>query len=304
MNSAKISVIMSNYNGEKKLSQTIESILKQTLQEFELIIIDDGSSDNSIEIIKKYNDERIKLIINENNLGLTKNLIKGVNQSKAKYIARIDVGDYWDGSKLEKQYNFLENNPDYVICATQANYFDKNGVVNKSWFSVNDKDIRKRFISHEGIFEHSSIMFRNIINYRKQFIYSQDLDLYLRISFFGKLYCIDEPLTYSEINLNGITLKKRYLQRQYQKWAYKFYNQRLKRGSDDIDDGVIQIISIRDTKIDKIFNNISMIFYRKYVFNRTLKRNIVFWLFPLGLSLIIYPPYLVDYIKKFKGKFL
>jgi glycosyltransferase involved in cell wall biosynthesis len=304
MNNIKISIIMSNYNGGKKLYNTIQSILSQSFKEFELVIIDDGSTDESNLIIEKFDDDRIKLIINKNNLGLTKSLIKGIKQSNSKYIARIDVGDYWDKDKLKNQYRFLEENPEYVICATQVNYFDDNGVVNKSWFSIEDEDIRKRFLSQEGVFEHSSIMFRNIINYREQFRYSQDLDLYLRISFLGKLHCIDKELTYSEINLDGITLKKRYLQRQFQQYAYKFYQQRLNHKKDDIEKNNIQILSIRDTFLDKILNNYSMYFYRKYVFNRTLKKNIFLWSIPLFFSLIIYPPYLFDYMKKLKGVIL
>lgn len=301
MDEISVSIVMSNYNGANKLNHTIKSILEQSLKNFELIIIDDGSTDKSKVKIKEFDDDRIVFIVNEENLGLTKNLIKGVNLAKGKYIARIDVGDYWDLDKLQEQVRFLEDNNNYFICGTQVSYFDENGVINKSWFSNEDKDIRKRFLSQEGIFEHSSIMFRNIINYREQFKYSQDLDLYLRASFIGKLCCLDKQLTYSEINLDGITLRKRYLQRQFQQYAYKFYKQRLKTGKDEIDLKVDKKLNIRDTFIDKILNRLSMFFYKKYVFNRTLKKNIAFWSVPLLCSLISYPPYLFDYLKKFKG---
>ncbi|QOG12076.1 glycosyltransferase family 2 protein [Arcobacter sp. FWKO B] len=301
MNNIVVSIIMSNYNGFKKLHNTIKSVLEQSFKDFEFIIIDDGSTDDSKSQVLNCNDERIVFVENEENLGLTKNLIKGVNLAKGKYIARIDVGDYWAEDKLKKQIDFLEKNKEYIICGTQVNYFDNNGVVNKSWFSNEDKDVRKRFLSQEGIFEHSSIMFRNIINYREQFQYSQDLDLYLRISFLGKLYCLDEALTFSEINLEGITLKKRYLQRQYQRYAYKYYKQRFESGKDEIDLKEVAILKVRSSFLDRILNNTSMYFYKKYVFNRTLKKNIILWVTPLVISLIIYPPYLLDYLKKLQG---
>ncbi len=302
MNNVVVSIVMSNYNGSEKINNTIKSVLGQSFKNFEFIIIDDGSSDDSKVKVDQFNDNRIIFIVNENNLGLTKNLIKGVEEAKGRYIARIDVGDYWHLEKLHKQVDFLEKNKEYVICGTQVNYFDKNGIVDKSWFSIDDKSIRKRFISNKGIFEHSSILFRNkIINYRKQFRYAQDQDLYLRISFLGKLYCLDETLTFSEINLEGITLNKKYLQRQFQKHAFKLYTQRLIDTTDDIDSLKIEELKIRDTKVDKFFNKLSMFFYTKYVFNRTKKKAIYFWLAPLFISLLLYPPYMVDYLNKLKG---
>ena len=293
---------MSNYNGAKKLKKTIKSVLSQSFDDFKFIIIDDCSTDESIDIIKSFQDDRILLVQNDRNLGLTKNLIKGVKLSNSKYIARIDVGDYWDKYKLQQQVEFLEKNKDYVICGTQVYYFKDNNILNTSWFSVEDENIRKRFKTREGVFEHSSILFRNIINYREQFKYSQDLDLYLRISFLGKLYCINKPLTYCEINLDGITLKKKYLQRQYQKWAYKLYEERMKKGKDSLETGELSNLLVRDTFFDKILNRFSMIFYKKYIFNRTLRKNFIFWGIPLIISLIIYPPYMLDYLYKLKGK--
>jgi len=295
---------MSNYNGGKKLIKSIESVLEQSYNDFEFIIIDDHSNDNSLDIIKSFKDERIRLIINSENKGLTSNLIYGVDIAKGNYIARLDVGDYWDKDKLRKQIEFLETNKNFVICATQVYYFVDNEVLNTSWFATTDESIRKRFITQEGIFEHSSIVFRKVINYREQFIYSQDLDLYLRLSFLGKLYCLDEPLTYCEINLNGITLKKKYLQRQYQQWAYRLYDERLNKGVDSIDEGKYEFLPIRDSMIDRILNKFSMVFYKRYVFNRTMKKNVVLWAIPLFLSLILYPPYIIDYIKKIKGKII
>ena len=89
----KLSVIMPNYNAEKYLAEAIQSILNQTFTDFEFLIIDDASKDNSVNKIKPYNDPRIRLVENEKNFGLSKTLNKGIDLANGKYIARIDQDD-------------------------------------------------------------------------------------------------------------------------------------------------------------------------------------------------------------------
>ncbi len=170
-----------------------------------------------------------------------------------------------------------------------------------SWFSVEDVDIRKKFLSHEGIFEHSSILFRKGLNYRPFFRYSQDLDLYVRAAMNGKLYCLDTPLVYSEINEEGITMNKKYLQRQYQSIAYRNYLS-LSVNNFDILNGNSNILEIRDTFVDQFLNKLSIPFFKIYVKSRTNKGSFIIWSSALFISLIIYPPYMMDYLYKLYGK--
>jgi glycosyltransferase involved in cell wall biosynthesis len=111
----QISVIMAVYNGEKYLAEAIESILNQTFKEFEFIIIDDGSKDNSLNIIKRYakKDSRIIIIKNEKNMKLAWSLNKGLKIARGKYIARMDSDDISLTDRLEKQYYFLEKKEIY-----------------------------------------------------------------------------------------------------------------------------------------------------------------------------------------------
>ena len=107
----KVSVLMSVYNGEKYLREAVESILNQTFRDFEFIIIDDGSTDSTNEIIRSYSDCRIRLLENEENIGLTKSLNKGIDQCRGEYIARMDGDDVSLQQRFSKQLEYLINNP-------------------------------------------------------------------------------------------------------------------------------------------------------------------------------------------------
>ena len=109
MNNPAISVIMTAYNTEKYIKEAIESILNQTFKDFEFIIVDDGSTDNTRLIIEEYakKDRRIKILYNKKNLGIVKSLNKAIAIAKGKYIARMDSDDVSKLNRLEKQFVFM-----------------------------------------------------------------------------------------------------------------------------------------------------------------------------------------------------
>ena len=117
MNNPLVSVVLSVYNAEKHIVEAIESILTQSYKNFEFIIIDDGSTDGSLEIIKSYDDERIILISRENK-GLIASLNEGIEQAKGKYIARMDADDISLSSRFEEQVTFMEMHEEVGICGT------------------------------------------------------------------------------------------------------------------------------------------------------------------------------------------
>ena len=123
----KVSVILSSYNHAKYISSAIESVLNQTFTDFELLIADDGSQDNSREIIKTFDDPRIKFFLHEENRGPRIMLSECVKAAQGKYIAIHHSDDSWTSDKLEKQVNFLDAHKDYAACFTQANFIDENG---------------------------------------------------------------------------------------------------------------------------------------------------------------------------------
>ncbi len=125
----KVSVIMSVYNGDKYLREAIESILNQTFTDFEFIIVNDGSTDNSLEIIESYDDERIKTINNKKNIGLTKSLNKALKFAKGKYIARQDADDVSLPNRFEKQVEYLDSHPEVALVGTSVYLIDENGKI-------------------------------------------------------------------------------------------------------------------------------------------------------------------------------
>src|SRR5690349_9241462 len=113
-------VLMPVYNGEKYLREAIDSILAQTLTDFEFLIIDDGSKDRSVDIIKSYADPRINLVKNEVNLGISKTLNRGIEIAAAEFIARMDADDISHPTRLQKQYDYLIKNPECALLSTWA----------------------------------------------------------------------------------------------------------------------------------------------------------------------------------------
>lgn len=126
----KASFIMGTMNSNSRIHHTIESIIEQTEKDWELIIVDDGSTDNTYEVLEAYSkkDNRIKVYRNEKNLKLQKTLNKAIQHTSSPYLVRIDDDDICHPNRLEKQLKFMNENEDYVICGSNA-YLVENGIV-------------------------------------------------------------------------------------------------------------------------------------------------------------------------------
>lgn len=131
MSSRAITVLMSVYNGGTYLKTAIESILNQSFSDFEFLIIDDASSDKSVEIILSYQDSRIRFIRNETNIGQTRSLNKGLSLANGRYIARVDADDFAFPTWLERSLAFLETNPANALVSCQALVIDENSKIQK-----------------------------------------------------------------------------------------------------------------------------------------------------------------------------
>ena len=174
---------MAVFNGEKYVSKAIRSILNQTYQDFEFIIIEDGSLDKSLEIVKEYakKDNRIKIIRNDINIGLTKCLNKAINLANGIFIARQDVDDISLPKRLEYQMTFLSNNPDYSFCGCNGiSKQTRQTLVN----SFNNDEIKKNLIL-KNCFAHPSIIIRKEVFkkyglYNEKYLYAQDYELWCR----------------------------------------------------------------------------------------------------------------------------
>lgn len=240
MKNPKISIIMSVYDSEKHLDESIQSILNQTFRDFEFIIVNDCSTDDSLHIIDEHakQDDRIILIDNKMNVGLTKSLNLGLKEAKGKYIARIDADDVAMPNRLEIQYNYLENNRNIFLVGSGALKIDKNGnSINTHKRITNPIKVKQKLVQENCIY-HPTILFRNEANnfYREHFVYSQDYDFYLMLVSNGKILInIQDVLIKYRINPNAISLTMASKQKYFALKANEFYHQRLKYGKDEYD---------------------------------------------------------------------
>lgn len=211
-----VSVVMSVYNSEKWLSYSIESIIEQTYTNFEFIIINDGSTDNSKVILNEYSDrDKRILVIHQKNIGLTKSLIKAIKLSKGDIIVRIDADDLSSKERIEQQLKELEKKKLDLI-ATNFSLIDINGEKIK-YFDIRKKqeEILEILLGGNSFFPHSSVMFKKeaylkLGGYNLFFNKSQDIDLWIR--FIQKNYKIgvcslNKPLNFIRIHEEQITHK-------------------------------------------------------------------------------------------------
>jgi glycosyltransferase involved in cell wall biosynthesis len=169
-----VSVAMPVYNSEKYLKQAIDSVLAQTCSDFELIIVNDGSSDRSKEIILSYADERILYLENEKNLGIVQARNRCVANSAGKYIAVLDNDDIALPFRLEAQVKFMEENTDYGICGSFYGIIDGEGkLIGRKILPVADKEIRT-YLLFDNCFCNSSVIIRSKL--LKERLYADGLD--------------------------------------------------------------------------------------------------------------------------------
>lgn len=201
-----ISVLLPVHNGSLFLNETIKSILDQTYTNFELIILDDSSSDNSIKIAEKYNDARIK-IVRSNFNSLSRNLNYGLKLSQFNFVARIDQDDTISKDRLSKQLNFLVNNPDFFAVFSWINFIDPNSQ-KIGCFKPRINLSNQRFrILFENPFVHPSVMFRkNIVEVeysnQENLVPPEDYELWSRLILENniKIFTLKEKLTNYRIN--------------------------------------------------------------------------------------------------------
>lgn len=193
-----ITVLIALYNSEKYIKQTIESLTNQTFKNFEILIINDASTDNSIDVVNSINDERIRLLHNDTNQGICLTRQRGIEEAKGKYIAILDADDLAMPNRLEKQFLFLENNPEIVLYGTNAHFIDENDAAIDHVHNLNcDPDLIKIMLLFANQFINSSVLCRrdvmlNVGGYKKPI--AEDYDLFVRIAENYKTANLNEKL--------------------------------------------------------------------------------------------------------------
>jgi len=260
----KVSVLMPAYNTEKYITEAIESILNQTFKEFELIIIDDCSTDRTWEIIQDYTkkDNRIIALRNEKNLGIPENRNKLISLSKGKYVVWQDSDDISMPYRIEKQYNFMENHPDVGICGGWLLFFNNNN--NKIYtqkYNIKDTFLRKNIFKFSPVSQGVSIVRKKIYNkvgnYNILFKQAEDLDMSFRIGMHSKYSNIPEVLLKYRFDYNSISKSK-------------------------VKENIKYTLKVRKLAINKYNYKISyfdyLVYYITY-FVKFLPRNFIFFIF-------------------------
>lgn len=197
MNNAHITILMPVYNGERYLRETMDSIFAQTYQDYVLLIINDGSTDATRDIVMSYNDERIQLVDNEQNLGLVRTLNKGIGLVTTEYLARMDADDLWHPEKLQKQIDYLDSHPDCGLCGTSIHKF---GDINADMvFPVDNDGLKVGFLfycmmSHPSVIFRMSMLQTKGLRYRPDYYPAEDYKMWTDCLRVTEIHNIPEPL--------------------------------------------------------------------------------------------------------------
>ena len=207
-----ISVILPVYNCQEYIFDAVQSILNQTYTNFELLIIDDCSTDETVKVIKSFNDERINLILKEKNSGYTDSLNYGITISKGDFIARMDGDDISFPERFQKQIDFLQANEDIILCGTGIKIIDSTQFLRHP---SSHEDIKVK-LCFSNAFYHPTVMFKSKTleenNYDKNFEPAEDYDLWTKLVFKGKVANLNEILLNYRIHPNQISNYKKEIQ--------------------------------------------------------------------------------------------
>jgi glycosyltransferase involved in cell wall biosynthesis len=202
------------YNAEKYIGDTIKSILNQTIQDFEFIIVDDASTDSSVDIIESYNDSRIILYRNKKNVGYVANLNKMFILARGEFIARQDNDDISHPQRLQRQMDYLIKNPEVGVCGSYARFIGKKSGLFK--VPVDDKAIRALMIFQCPMI-HPSVMIRSSVladglKYDEKLCPAEDYNMWFEISKKYKLANLPYPLLYYRLHDKNISILKHEIQ--------------------------------------------------------------------------------------------
>lgn len=185
MSNPAVTVLMSVYNAERFVTQAVDSVLNQTITDFEFLIFEDKSTDSSREILRSYDDPRIRLVENTENLGLTKNLAAGMIMARGQFVARMDADDICMPNRLAQQLAYLDTHPDVSVLGSAVTYFDERGKEYVAHQPLEHEEIKCTLfygftMIHPSVMIRKSDLMKHGLNYDPAFRVSQDHDLWTR----------------------------------------------------------------------------------------------------------------------------
>lgn len=207
-----LSVIMPVWNGERHLREAIESILGQTERNFEFLIIDDGSTDSTVEIIGSYQDERIRLIRQEHE-GIVVALNRGVKEARAEWIARMDADDIAYPERFERQLKALRKQPEAVLCHTQIHIMGEARYVTPAGRFIRGEALTRLRLCFQSAIVHPTVVFRKDAflasgGYLEEERHAEDFGLWGRLLKHGPIIGIADPLLDFRVHQGSISKQK------------------------------------------------------------------------------------------------
>jgi glycosyltransferase involved in cell wall biosynthesis len=251
MNKPLVTVLMPAFNAGKYIEEAIASVLRQTFTSFELLIINDGSTDNTVQVIRSFKDDRI-VLIDQSNQGIAHALNNGIAHAKAGYIARLDADDICYPGRLEKQYSFLNENHGYVALGSDAEYISENGeyLCDFKCIGYTHEEISHSIYTHCP-FLHSAVMFRKEAvlqcgGYPALAHNFEDHLLWIQLSKHGQFCNLPEALIKYRFNAASVTIDE--------KWRGKHFgtlkSSIIRKGSITKEEGdiLLSIVKKQDTR--------------------------------------------------------
>jgi glycosyltransferase involved in cell wall biosynthesis len=209
MSEPQVSVVLPVRNGERFLSEAVGSVLAQTLNDFELIVVDDGSTDGSAAVLEGVVDPRVT-VLRQPPTGLVAALSTGVAHARADYVARMDADDVSEPQRLERQVRLLEERPDVAMVATWVTVIDEDGrELRREVLPPEHEDLVRRLLLRNP-FQHGSVVLRRQAfeaagGYRPDYGANEDYDLWRRLALVGELACVPETLYRYRLHAETVT---------------------------------------------------------------------------------------------------
>ena len=209
----EVSVLMSCYNANRWLHEAIDSVMAQTFENFEFILVNDGSTDETWDIIQSYRRQDPRIIaISKENTGLADSLNVGIAQARGTWIARIDADDLCEPTRLEEQVNFVRHRADIVLLGSGFFEIDEHGQIIKTHLYpskhrelVSHLERLQRFFPHSSAFYQTNVV-KQIGGYNLRILRAEDWRLWLELSLHGRLACLPKPLVRNRKHSNQISL--------------------------------------------------------------------------------------------------
>ena len=225
MHDVKITVLMPCYNAADYIADAIQSVLTQTFRDFEFLIVNDGSTDNTAALVRSFNDERI-VFIEQKQQGIAAALNNGLKHARADYIARFDADDICFPDRLEKQFDYMQSNPECIVAGSGADYIDDAGnfVFTRYPLASKNEEI-KGLAFYKCPFIHASVIFKKTtvtsLGYNINAHSFEDHLLWLQLKEKGNMYNMEEPLLSVRLNPRSFTMDERKRSKTFHQIKYK-----------------------------------------------------------------------------------